>query len=77
MTTLKVRPLIKRYYEAIADDNPDKKAIQIVKELLHDRPLVPRIEFLKLVAETLNDDIRRKVNMNKYLNLTGFSLSSA
>ncbi|CBY12008.1 unnamed protein product [Oikopleura dioica] len=62
LTTLEVRPLIKRYYEAIADDNPDKKAIQIVKELLHDQPLVPRIEFLKLVAETLNEDIRRKVS---------------
>ncbi|CBY12517.1 unnamed protein product [Oikopleura dioica] len=60
MTTPEVRPLIKRYHDAIGDENPDKKAVQAVKELLHERPLITRIEFIKTVAETLNEDIRRK-----------------
>ena len=61
LTTDKVKPLLKRYLSAIKDTNPDKPAVRQLKELLQDRPLISRYEFLKHAASTLNEALRRKV----------------
>ena len=63
ITSETVKPLLKRYLSAIHDSNPDKAAVRQLKELLNDRPLISRYEFLRNVASTLNEDIRRRVRI--------------
>jgi hypothetical protein len=69
LTTTKVQPLLKRYLSAIKDSNPDKQTIRRLKDLLTDRPLISRYEFLKSAASTLSETLRAKVTIGFIRNI--------